>query len=120
MDEKYKDILNKGQAHLRKATEKAKLLAGTVISHPKAQTAIKTTKEFCDEKGITETSVKVGNKINDGKRTFTGEKALEELTQTINMQNCYNDLLATKLEEALKRIELLEQRLDKIGQFHED
>ncbi len=114
MDEKYKDILNKGQGHFKKVAEKVKSVAETVIKHPKTQTAMKTTKQFCDEKGITETTVKVGNKINDGKRTFTGEKALEELTQIINMQNCYNDLLATKLEEALKRIEILEQRLDRI------
>ena len=113
MDDKLKHILDKGQEHLKKVTEKVKSVTGTVINHPETQAAIKKTKQFCDEKGITEKAIQVGNKVSDGKKTFTGEKALEELTKIINLQKCYNDLLATKLEEALKRIEVLEQKLDK-------
>ena len=113
MDDKLKSILNKGQGHLKKVTEKVKSATETVLNHPKTQAAMDKTKQFCDEKGITDKAIKVGNKVNEGKKSFTGEKALEELTKTINLQKCYNDLLATKLEEALKRIEVLEQRLDK-------
>ena len=90
-------------------------LAGVVIDALDfaMEAAIKNTKQFCDEQGITEKAIKVGNKINEGKKTFTGEKASEDVNKFLNLQNCYNDLVATKLEEALKRIEVLEQRLDK-------
>ena len=113
MNDKFQSILNKSQGHLKTITEKVKSATGTVINHPETQAAMKKTKQFCDDKGITEKAIKVGNKVNAGKKTFTGEKALEELTKIINLQNCYNDLLATKLEEALQRIEVLEQKLDK-------
>ena len=113
MDDKFKRILYKGQSHFKKIVENVKSTSQKVINHPKSQTAIKKTKEFCDEKGVTEKAIKVGNKISVSKKTFTGERASEEVTKIINLQKCYNDLLATKLEEALKRIEVLEQRLDK-------
>ncbi len=113
MDDKFKHILSKGQSHLKKAAEKVKSATEAVMNHPKTQAAMKNTQQYCDEKGITEKAIKVGNKVNDGKKTFTGEKALEDVNTFLNLQNCYNDLLATKLEEALKRIEVLEQRLDK-------
>lgn len=113
MDDKFKSILNKGQDHLKKVTEKVKSAAKTVVNHPKTKAAMDKTKQFCDEKGITEKAIKVGSKVKDGKETFTGEKASEDVNKFMNLQNCYNDLLATKLEEASKRIEVLEQRLDK-------
>ena len=113
MDDKFKRILSKGQDQLKKVTEKVKAVTETVVNHPKTQATMDKTKQFCDEKGITEKAIQVGNKVSDGKKTFTGEKALEELTKIINLQKCYNDLLATKLEEALKRIEVLEQKIDK-------
>lgn len=113
MDDKAKHIFNKIRGYLKYFAEKVKSISVSVADHPKTKAAMDKTKQFCDEQGITEKAIKVGNKAIDSKKTFTGEKALEELTKIINLQKCYNDLLATKLEEALKRIEVLEQRLDK-------
>jgi hypothetical protein len=114
MDDKLKHILNESQDHLKNITEKVKSATGIVANHPKTKAAMDKTKQFCDEKGITEKAIKVGSKINYGKKTFTGEKASEDVNKFLNLQNCYNDLLATKLEEALQRIEVLKQRLDKV------
>ncbi len=113
MNNKFQSIFSKGQEQLKNVTEQVKSATGTIMNHPTTKTAMDRTKQFCDKKGITEQAIKVGNKVNNSKKTFTGEKALEELTKIIDLQKCYNDLLATKLEEALQRIEVLEQRLNK-------
>ena len=49
---------------LKKVTEKVKSAAGTIINHPETQVAIKKTKQFYDEKGITEKVIKVGDKAS--------------------------------------------------------
>ncbi len=46
--------------------------------------------------------------------TFTGQKVLELVEERLTLQSRYNDILATKLDEALKRIEKLEAMLSKI------
>ena len=43
--------------------------------------------------------------------TFTGVKILELVEERLTIQSRYNDILATKLEEALRRIEEIESRL---------
>ena len=46
------------------------------------------------------------------KEELSGEKMHQEVVEMVQKQQEYNDLLASKLEEALRRIEKLEERLD--------
>jgi len=49
-----------------------------------------------------------------GLNTISGKAMYELVRERLELQDRYNDLLATKLQEALDRIEDLEQRLDKV------
>jgi hypothetical protein len=47
--------------------------------------------------------------------TVSGQKILEHMEKRNVLQNKYNDILATKLEEAFRRIEVLEKRFAKVA-----
>ena len=64
---------------------------------------------------------KVGEAVDDTKQTIgevtdhiTGEAALAEAKRFLDQQQRYNNILATRLAEALDRIAVLESRLDKL------
>jgi len=46
------------------------------------------------------------------KEELSGEKMHQEVVEMVQKQQEYNDLLASKLDEALRRIEELEEQLD--------
>ncbi len=71
------------------------------------------TKKFLDEKGITETVSNVTGAVDDGLDALSGKKILDLVEEHLARQAKYNDILATKLEEALQRIEVLEARLER-------
>lgn len=50
MNNKFQRILSKGQDLLKKVTEKNKSATGIFVNHPKTQTAMKTAKDYCDDK----------------------------------------------------------------------
>ena len=77
----------------------------------RAATAAQATKQFLDEKGVTEKVVKVSDVIGDNLDTVAGVKQLQLVEERLELQAQYNDILAEKLEEALGRIEALEQQL---------
>ena len=62
-------------------------------------------------KEIIETAVKVPGRVSDQFDILTGKKILEEVQKRLANQDKYNDVLATKLVEALERIKILEHRL---------
>ena len=45
---------------------------------------------------------------------LTGEAALAQAEKLLEQQRCYNDILATRLAEALERIAMLESRLNEM------
>jgi rhamnose utilization protein RhaD (predicted bifunctional aldolase and dehydrogenase) len=51
----------------------------------------------------------------DAKEVATGEKMHREVMSAMQKQEEYNDLLAAKLEEALNRIDELEQKVDELS-----
>ena len=64
---------------------------------------------------------KVGGAVDETKQTIgevtdhiTGESALTEAKRFFDQQQRYNNILATRLAEALDRIAVLESRLDKL------
>ena len=49
--------------------------------------------------------------VGDGMDVVSGKKVLELVEQRLELQSQYNDVLATKLEEALQRIDVLEKEI---------
>lgn len=69
-------------------------------------------KSKADEIGISD---KVSHGVSAARKTvdvFTGEKQLRLIEERLTLQMRYNDVLATKLDEALTRITELEARID--------
>ena len=55
-------------------------------------------------------------KVNSSLDTVSGAKLLAEVREMVSLQEKYNDVLATKLEEALQRIQVLEAIVGKGNQ----
>ena len=79
----------------------------------KAQEAAETSKQFLDEKGITEKVSKASDTLGEHLDTVSGTAQLKLVEERLELQAQYNDILAEKLEEALKRIDELEKKLAK-------
>jgi hypothetical protein len=79
---------------------------------------LKDAKEFMDESGISdkaEISLKkvqvLSELASDNFDKVSGKKILELVESRLLLQTQYNDILATKLDEALNRIEVLEKAI---------
>jgi hypothetical protein len=73
--------------------------------------SIEWTKEQLDRAGITAVTQAVAEKTTDTLDTVTGQKIFHLMEERNGLQDKYNDILATKLEEALDRITALEKVL---------
>ncbi len=74
----------------------------------------KDVKDYLDETGVTEKVSDLSNVATDHLDKVSGKKILDLVEERLGMQNEYNDVLAHKLEEALKRIDVLEKKIKKI------
>jgi len=68
-------------------------------------------KQYLDEKGVTEKVSRAYESYSEHLDTVTGAKLLQLAEERMELQAKYNDILATKLAEALRRIEALEKRV---------
>ncbi|MBI3429053.1 MAG: hypothetical protein HY050_03140 [Actinobacteria bacterium] len=75
----------------------------------KVSAASKTTKEFLDNTGVTDAATRLANATDDHLDTISGAKLLALVEEKLAIQSKYNDILATKLEEALDKIKRLEE-----------
>jgi hypothetical protein len=71
------------------------------------------TKEQLDKTGVTEVASRVADTVGEELDTISGQKILDLVEERLALQARYNDILASKLEEALQRIAVLEARLSK-------
>lgn len=70
------------------------------------------TKRFLDGKGITEHVSKAYDTTQQHLDAVSGAKIRRLVEERLELQEKYNDILATKLFEALQKIEALEIRLE--------
>ena len=73
--------------------------------------AMQTAKQALDDSGATAVTSKVYEVTQDHLDAVTGAKILRLVEERLEIQARYNDILATKLHEALQRLEVLEQKL---------
>jgi hypothetical protein len=64
-----------------------------------------------DRAGVKETAEKITDTVSEQLDVVSGKKILDEVRRRLTTQDKYNDVLATKLFEALERIKILEQKL---------
>ncbi len=69
------------------------------------------TKDFLDEKGVTKKLASVAKTADEHLDVLSGQKILKQVEETLLLQEKYNDILATKLDEAISKIAELEERV---------
>ncbi|MBC97006.1 MAG: hypothetical protein CME63_04615 [Halobacteriovoraceae bacterium] len=95
------ETLSKGSSELKKALEEHKV-------SERLDAATKTVMSTEVGKKASKLSGDASNALDE----ISGKKLLALVEERLTIQDTYNDILATKLEEALQRIEELEQRLE--------
>lgn len=115
------DIMKKASGWLKKATETATEVAKAAHNEYQESGAkdiveekAKQAKEFLDEKGVTEKATEITSAASDQLDAVSGKKILDLVEERLEMQSGYNDILATKLEEALLRIKQLEATISEM------
>ena len=78
----------------------------------KAKKQTEKVKTFLDDKGITSKIKTATDFTEEQLDVLSGSKALKLVEERLILQEKYNDILATKLDEALSRIENLEIKLN--------
>ena len=71
----------------------------------------RTAKSWIDETGVTGKLNEASNFTGETLDTLTGAKIMQLIQERMVIQEQYNDVLATKLEEALQRIGELEKQV---------
>ena len=74
----------------------------------------KSTMDYLDEKGVTAKAAELGVAVDKHFTTLSGQRLLELVEERLTLQARYNDVLATRLDEALKKIGLLEAAIESI------
>ncbi|MCA9463023.1 MAG: hypothetical protein KC563_02515 [Nitrospira sp.] len=108
-----KSLLFKGWGDLGQALKddagKLKETYGESELKKKLDEAVSHSKDYLDDKGITEKALKAYDATQEHFDAVSGAKILRLVEERGELQAKYNDILATKLQEALQRIEALER-----------
>lgn len=64
------------------------------------------------KQSLSDTSTAIGNKLDE----VTGKRLVDLLEERLQLQDSYNDILATRLAEALDRLDHVESRLRELEQ----
>lgn len=111
-DEK-KEILDSLTEASYDIVAKAKILKNEIDKL--AEEKIKLIKRYLDDKGVTSKAKSVADFTEEQLDILSGSKALKLVEERLILQEKYNDILATKLDEVLNRIENLEVKLNELS-----
>ena len=84
---------------------------GTVVSKTGLGTAVGYLDSTLEQRGVKQAFGSAAGAVVDRLDQVTGKQLVELLEERLRMQDEYNDVLATKLAEALERIASLEEKL---------
>jgi hypothetical protein len=73
-------------------------------------------KDFLEEKGISQKVASAYDATQDHLDVVSGKKILQLVEERLAVQGQYNDILATRLDEALQRLAKLERAYEQIRQ----
>lgn len=86
----------------------------------KAKEKTKKAKKYLDDKGVTSKIKTAAEFTEEQLDILSGSKALRLVEERLMLQEKYNDILATKLDEALNKIENLETKLNELSKNNRD
>jgi hypothetical protein len=116
--ENTKKLMDK--LYLNEAKEKVSAALDEIAGSRTVTTAGETIRKAANQglalanEGYEKTGAKKAVKRASGKfDEVSGKAILEEVRKFIEVQSYYNDVLATKLQEALDRLSVLEERVNK-------
>lgn len=72
------------------------------------------TKDLLETSGVSDTAAHFSRAAGEQLDTLSGAKLLELVEERLAIQSKYNDILATKLQEALDRIQRLEAAISSL------
>ncbi len=72
----------------------------------------KQTKDYLNESGVSDKVSEISDVASEHLDKVSGKKILDVVEERLSIQDEYNNILATKLEEALQRIDILEKELE--------
>lgn len=104
MANKLSDASKKGYDHLKSSYEKSEFKEGVSQASGVAN-------DLLESSGIPKRLSQANQAIDEELNAISGKKVMDKLAAHIALQEQYNDVLAGKLEEALKRIEKLERKI---------
>ena len=117
------DFIKSATGWLKKATDTTADVAKTVEKKYEKSGAkdlvdekTKKAKEFLDETGVSDKAAELSSAASEHLDAVSGKKILDLVEERLKLQSSYNDILAYKLEEALNRIETLENQIVEIKQ----
>lgn len=84
---------------------------GTVVSKTGLGTAVGYLDSTLEQRGVKQAFGSAAGAVVDRLDQVTGKQLVELLEERLRMQDEYNDVLATKIAEALERIATLEEKL---------
>jgi len=105
-----------GAAGVEMTTDTAKHIAeasANAFSGIGLASAIEYLDDAIDQEGIKNAITGAAEAVSDKLDQVTGKQLVEMLEAKLRRQDEYNDILATRLAEALQRIAAIERRLDK-------
>jgi predicted nucleic acid-binding Zn-ribbon protein len=105
------DLLRSASDSAGEAVKEAKEKYEQSLLKAKLDQAAEQTQKVLDETGISEFAGRVSKSANEQLDSVSGAKMLALVEERLQIQDHYNDILATKLQEALDRIEELEKQL---------
>lgn len=102
------------ESGLEQAVDTAEAKASELLAASGVPRALDRFSEYADEvaerTGTKKMAMKVSKQVSDGFDAVTGAKILELVEQRLEIQSKFNDILATKLDEALEKLKMLEEK----------
>jgi ElaB/YqjD/DUF883 family membrane-anchored ribosome-binding protein len=105
------DVLRSASDSAGEAMKEAKEKYEQSTLKAKLDQATERTQKVLDEAGISEFAGRVSQSANEHLDSISGAKMFALVEERLQIQDHYNDILASKLQDALDRIEKLEKLL---------
>lgn len=112
--EKVADLASSGAAFVTDTASAAVEVSTDAYAGSRLEAAVNYVGDGLEERGVFSAIAAATEAVGDKVGQVTGKRLVEMLEEKLRLQDQYNDLLATRLAEALERITKLEERLNHV------
>jgi len=114
LTEKVTDLASSGAAFVTDTASAAVDVSTDAYAGSRLEAAVNYMGDGLEERGVFSAIAAATEAVGDKVGQVTGARLVEMLEEKLRLQDQYNDLLATRLAEALDRIAKLEGRLNHV------